>query len=308
MCRNKINFLPKEIVRFDKLENYTTFRIGGKATILFPRTIKEFVFVLSELEKRQISYKVIGNGSNLLADSRRHKTIYVVTTLLHDDFVLDKNRLCVPAGANINQVILFCQNKGLGGLEKLFGIPATVGGMIVMNAGAFKTQIFDHLESIFVYKNGKVFELDAKNVSRGDHKSDLLNSDNIILSATFCLDYCEKQEIMKTIRQISLSRQNSQPKGNSAGCVFKNPEGDSAGRIIDSLGLKGLKVKNATISDVHANFIISDGANSLQVLKLIEKIQNIVYEKTGIWLVPEIEYIGENNDTYRRLSHTFKIQ
>lgn len=308
MCKNKINFLPKEIVRYDKLENYTTFKIGGKATLVTPRSKSEFIYVLDELEKRQIKYKVIGNGSNLLADSKRHKTVYVLTALLNDDFVLDKAFLCVPAGANINQVILFCQNNGLSGLEKLFGIPATVGGMIMMNAGAFKTQIFDHLKSILVYQNGKVFEIEAETISRGTHQTELLHTNITILSATFCLENCEKQEIMKTIRETSLLRTNTQPKGNSAGCVFRNPEGDSAGRIIDSLGLKGSKIKKATISNVHANFIISDGASSLDVLKLIEKTQDTVYDKTGIWLVPEIEYIGENNETYRRLSHTFKIQ
>lgn len=304
MCKKKIGlFLPKQIIKNDRLSNFTTFKIGGRANIICPRTILEFVKTLKVLDGLNVCYKVIGAGSNLLADSKPHKTIYVCTAEIGEDFIINQNQITVSAGANINQVILFCRDNNLSGLENLFGIPATIGGMVVTNAGAFGVNIFDKLVEIKVYKNQKVESVNPAKIKKQNHWTELINSGTVVLSATFELSHKDVESISNNIRAFATRRSQTQPKGNSAGCVFSNPKGESAGRLLDQAGLKGQRVGKAIISDIHANFIISEHANSKDVLQLVLKAQKQVYQKFGIWLVPEIEFIGDKNDINRRLSH-----
>ena len=290
------SLLPKEIVKVCKLSDQTTFRIGGKATIVFPRSEEEFVFCLRTFEENEITYRVLGNGSNILAGSGKHEAIYICPIEIEKKFVLKCNCLKASAGANINEVIMFCQSHGVAGLENLFGIPASVGGMIAMNASAFGCGIYDHISKITVFEKGLVRAIDPKDVLRSNHFSEFLDSKKVIISAEFALDSKDPVALIKRIREVSEKRALKQPKGNSAGCVFRNPEGDFAGRLIDQAGLKGKRVGKAFVSDIHANFIISEGASSNQVEKLIEKIQKTVLKKTGVVLEPEIQIMGEKNE------------
>lgn len=307
MCKRIEALLPKQILKKDRLSNFTTFKVGGRAKIVCPRTEKELVQTLKVLEKHKICYKVIGNGSNILACDKAHKTIFVCTKNVKSEFELDQNFLTVGAGSLISEVVLFCKNHNLSGLEKLFGIPATIGGMIAMNAGAFQTNIFDHLVNIKAFYNGEIVMIYPESVKKKNHFSELINSGVTILSASFELETVCEEEIAKTIRNVFDKRFENQPKGNSAGCVFANPKGDSAGRLIDLAGLKNTKIGNAIVSEKHANFIVSENAKSKDILSLIGLVQKTVFEKFGIWLEPEIEIIGEKHENYGRLSHPQQI-
>lgn len=299
MCKKKnLGIFQKSIIRHAHMRDFTTLKIGGKATILCPRNINEFVDVLEKLERQNLRYKVIGNGSNLLIDSKSHKTIFVCTRNVRE-FEISKNRVFATAGTNINELILFCQKNQLSGLENLFSIPATIGGMIAMNAGSFGSCIFDHLVEIKAFDGQKVVSILPSSVERENHWTELLGKNVTILSAVFELESKSSSEIATTIRNVLKKREKNQPKGNSAGCVFANPENESAGKLIDQAGLKGLRVGNAFVSEKHANFIISKNAKSKHVLKLIKLIQKKVLEKFNVKLKTEIEYIGEDYENYR---------
>lgn len=299
MCKKKnLGIFQKSIIKHARMQNFTTFKIGGKATILCPRSTEELVEVLKKLENQNSRYKVIGNGSNLLVDSKRHKTIFVCTRDIRE-IEISQNRIYATAGTNINELILFCQKNQLSGLENLFSIPATVGGMIAMNAGSFGSCIFDHLVEIKAFDGQKVVSILPGFVERENHWTELLGRNVTILSAVFELENKASSEIAKTIRNVLKKREKSQPKGNSAGCVFANPKNESAGKLIDKAGLKGLRVGNAFVSEKHANFIISENAKSKHVLKLIKLIQKKVLEKFNVKLETEIEFIGEDYENYR---------
>lgn len=293
MSKKLRELLPNEIIKKDYLKNYTTFRIGGRATIIEVRSQSELEETALALSKEGIKFMIVGNGSNLLCSSLPHKKVFIVTALMADEFILEGQRVTVSSGTNINQLIRYAEKHELSGLENLFGIPATVGGMIVMNAGAFGSEVFDHLVSIKVLKDGRVQTLQASMIKRETHCTELLNSGVVVLSATFDLEPKPFEVIDETINRITKQRLEKQPKGNSAGCVFRNPVGDSAGRLIDAAGLKGSKCFRAYVSEKHANFIISNRASSWQVVRLIKRVQSKVYKKFGVRLKPEIEYVGD---------------
>lgn len=307
MCKRIGALLPKQILKRANLSEFTTFRVGGKAKVICPRNEKELVQTLRTLEKNKICYKVIGNGSNLLASDNAHKMVFVCTKNMQSVFDIDKNILTVSAGAFASEVILFCKNHQLSGLENLFGIPATIGGMVAMNAGAFKTNIFDHLRCIKAFYHGEIVIINSESIEKNNHFTELIGSGVTILSATFELEASSEEKIAENIRSVSNQRLEKQPKGNSAGCVFANPEGDSAGRLIDLAGLKNTRIGNAFVSDKHANFIISENARFEDILKLINLVQNTVFDKFGIWLETEIEIIGEKHENHGRLSHPQQI-
>lgn len=299
MCiRKNLYIFPKLIIKKTKLSELTTFRTGGKAFVIYPRNLDEFVFVLKTLEEKKLDFKVIGNGSNLLASDKKFKKIFVCTKQI-SGISICSNKVEVSCGTCISELILFCQKNNLSGLENLFGIPATIGGMVVMNAGAFQANIFDKLSKIKVFQNGEIREIDPSLVKKSNHWSGLLQAHIVVLSVTFELENKSSTEIGETIRKIAKMRAEKQPKGNSAGCVFKNPDGQSAGKLIDLAGLKGTKIGGALVSEKHANFIISNGAKSKDILELVKFVQQKVYEKFEVKLETEIEIIGENHENHR---------
>ena len=241
----------------------------------------------------------MGNGSNLLAPSKKTDLVIVCTRAIDEVTYVRHNTVKATCGTNINKLIMWCANSEISGLESLFGIPATVGGMVVMNAGAFGTSIFDRLKEITVFDDGKVETVKASEIETRHHWSQLLNSGKIVLDATFQLEVDSKENIFARIKEVTALRQHKQPKGHSAGSVFKNPTITAAGKLIEDAGLKGRKVGGAYVSKKHANFIISENATDKQVKKLIKIIQKKVLKKFGINLEREIEYIGEVDENYR---------
>lgn len=305
--REILALLQKFNAKNDNLAKYTTFGIGGKAIVAFPKSQEELTFCLSILKRNNLDFKIIGCGSNLLAPSRKINLIIVCTKEMSFDIKQEGNIVSVSSGVSLGQFIMWCANNGLSGLENLYGIPATIGGAVVMNAGAFNVSIFDKLQSVKIFENGKTLSILARDIKIDYHWTELLNSGKVVLEANFKLENDSQENIFSRLKEIAQKRSEKQPTGKSAGSVFKNPKLAPAGKLIDDAGLKGKRIGNALISTKHANFIISEGASDKQVKKLINLAQKKVYKKYGIKLEREIEYIGEKDENHGRLSYSYKV-
>ena len=278
----------------EPMSKHTTFRIGGPADIWAqPEDEGSLAEILALCRQDGIRVVVVGNGSNLLVkDSGIRSCVINLNTSSFKNIKVDDNLVSVGAGLGLQKLLSALCEKGLSGLEPLAGIPATVGGALAMNAGG-KACIGDLVEDITAIddkgrvvdltKSGPIFRYRGWNLEK-----------YIILRATLRFEKSNAVRIRDTIRQhLSEKIEKQELDKPSAGCVFKNPEGDSAGRLIDASGLKGRKVGGAAVSTKHANFIINAGnAACSDVLKLIDLIRDKVKKDHGIALETEIRVIG----------------
>lgn len=276
------------------LKNYCGYGVGGKVNYFFiPNSLNALVIVQRICNTYNVPYFMLGNGTNVLFGDKGFNGAVIYTAKLND-IVIKSDILQVECGANINAVIDTCIKNGLGGLEKLAGIPATVGGAITMNASAFGVNISNYLQEVTALINGKEQRLNKKECNFGYRNSIFLKKDITILSASFKLKK-ESPCDLDNIRKECLSVRGAiQPKGRSCGSVFRNTKTYSAGKLIDNAGLKGLTIGGAQISNKHANFIITkDGATALDVYLLINKVKEKIKQVYDIELKEEILKIGE---------------
>ncbi len=277
----------------EPLAKYTTFKIGGPADIYVePMNIDELLNLLRYLSEKEISFIVLGNGSNVLISDDGFRGA-VINLEAGFNFVKKKEG-CVVAGAGVKlaKFVDFCIENGFRGVEMLAGIPGTLGGAIIMNAGAYSGEISDYLVDVEVIRNLKLVRLKKEECGFGYRTSNLVN--DIVLQARFKFPSGDVEEMKKIRHEILLKRNKSQPVNfPNAGSIFKNPPGDYAGRLIEEVGLKGVCIGDAQISEKHANFIVNKGnAKAMDVLELIKLAQAKVYEKFGIKLELEIKLIG----------------
>ena len=269
------------------IKDYTTYKLKGKMKLFVPKDISE----LKEILKKE-KCKIIGNGSNLIIDSSYDKTL---VKLKHfDDINICGNIVDVGSGYSLTKLSRQCADNGLSGLEFACGIPGTVGGAIYMNAGAYGHDIFGVLNSITVLdEKMKIIEIHKKDLNSSYRNSLLKFKNYICLKAQFKLTKKEPKIIKKEMINIMEERRKKQPlEYPSAGSVFKNPKGYSAGRLIEESGLKGLSVNDASISKKHANFIINKGtASSEDIIKLISIIKDKIKKDYGIDLELEQEIL-----------------
>lgn len=267
------------------LSEFSTFGIGGPIRLFAEvSTIDEMVEALSLNER----YLIVGKGSNCLFDDQGFDGLVIHNKI---DFCHWEGRE-VTVGSGYSFALLGIQSarKGLSGLEFASGIPATVGGAIFMNAGANGRETAESLKSV-LYFDQSLRTFPREELTFSYRTSSFQKMKGVILSATFALS--ELAEARKNQLQIIEARMKTQPlKDKSAGCVFRNPPGKSAGALIDQAGLKGTAVGGAQVSEIHANFIVNKGsATSEDVLKLIRLVQERVFEHTGVQLEPEIRLI-----------------
>lgn len=274
------------------LKHHTTFRIGGSAKYFIePKDVDDLKLLLHLLKRYKINFLVIGEGSNILASDKGVDG--VVLRLSSPDFkkiIIRENRVEVGAGYLLNKLISQAKKHGLSGPEFLVGIPATVGGALMMNAGAWGKSIADLVEKVNVMDyNSKIRTLNKKKIRFGYRRSGL--EKYIILSVHLKLKKENKALIQNRIKEYFHKRLAAQDLSRpSAGCIFKNPAGDSAGRLIDLCGLKGKKIGSAFVSCKHANFILNLGkARTRDVLKLMALIKKEVKKKFNVTLKPEIK-------------------
>ncbi len=284
------------------LSRYTSLRVGGPVDIMiYPSDVMELQKVICFSQTQAIPYVVIGRGSNLLIKDGGLKGIAIRLSLGFKRIkLLNRSRnhtsVLVEAGVSLNRLLKFCIGRGLSGLEFLSGIPGSIGGALAMNSGAQGRQMKDVTESLaLITPQAEVIERSKEHLNF-EYRKLHLPTGTIILKSQILMKHRSKKIILSEVEKIKKWRRQTQPLNlPSAGSVFKNPIGKSAGQLIEQTGLKGFRVGNAEISEKHANFIVNlGGATAKDILSIMGIIQNRVYQKTGIRLEPEIKIAGEN--------------
>ena len=281
-----------EIEREVPLAEYTTFRIGGPARYLaIPSSVEDLASLLGWAEKEGLPWLLLGGGSNLLVGDGGFPGLVVVTQELMD-IEVDGNRVKAQGGVFLSILASWAMRAGLSGLEPLAGVPGTLGGALLMNAGAYGRSLGDMVEEVEVLLDGSVEMIPARDLEWGYRWSSLRG--HTVLGATLRLVEGDGDRIRREMVKYMRLRRQKQPLDlPSAGSVFKNPPGDKAGRLIEEAGLKGFCLGDAMVSPVHANFIVNVGqARAREVRALIGLIKERVKEKFSILLEEEIVYAG----------------
>ena len=277
------------------LKDHTTYKVGGKAICaVVPNDEDALIILLDYLREKNIKYKVLGNGSNVIFNDSGYNGVIIKLDNFNSLKIIN-NKIIVGAGYSLNKLAIRISRLGFTGLEFAAGIPGTIGGAVYMNAGAYKSDMGYVITSVKVLTpNYKIKVMTNKELDFHYRSSFLQkNKDYICLEATISLIKGNSEEIMELIEERKKRRLETQPlEYPSAGSVFRNPEGDFAGRIIEEIGYKGKSIGGAKVSDKHANFIINNGdATGEDIKKLINEIKDKVKEKYNIELKVEQEFV-----------------
>ena len=293
--QRKIADLMKNLeVRFDEpLANHTSFRIGGPAEVMaFPKTREELSELLKMSAMLDIQPVILGAGTNVLApDQGLAGLVICLKDCLGGMEQTGENTICVMAGVTMTRAAVFAANLGLSGLEFAHGIPGTVGGGVYMNAGAYGGEIKDVCVAVEVMdRSGNIRRLTGEEMGFSYRHSVLEESGDIVISAEFRLIPAPVEEIKGKMKELMGKRSASQPLDlPSAGSAFKRPVGGYAAALIDQAGLKGFTVGGAAISTKHAGFAVNlGGATAADVRSLLAQVSDLVFEKSGIRLEPEV--------------------
>lgn len=294
MFEDTLAYFTDEVSFDEPMKFHTAFGVGGKAEFFCAaRSLYTVNTLITEAKKRKIPYKILGNATNVLVSDSGFNGLIITTKRLNDVF-LNVFEVKAMAGVTIADLLRFCANHGFSGLEALAGIPATVGGAVVMNAGAFGKNISDYVTSVETVINGKIKKYYKHECKFGYRKSRFIGTKEVVTSVSFKFDNGERELIEASVRSFSDIRRKNQPTGRTCGSVFRNPNGFFAGKLIEDAGLKGVSVGGASVSEKHANFIVNDKtATATDVFGLIKKIKETVFDKFGVLLKEEVEYIGD---------------
>lgn len=280
----------------EQLSRHTSWRVGGPVARFYqPADITDLAQFLAELPSQEPIYW-IGLGSNLLVrDGGYRGTVICSSGVLNNIEVLDSWRVYVEAGVACPKVAKIAANHSLGGGEFLCGIPGTMGGALAMNAGAFGGETWDIVESVqTVNRNGKLQQRTQQDYQIG-YRHVVGPQDEWFVSCTLQLQKGNRDESQAKVKALLNKRGASQPTQQAnAGSVFRNPPGDYAARLIEACGLKGTCIGGACVSEKHANFIVNTGtASAADIETLMDKVQQLVQEETGINLQPEVRIVGD---------------
>ena len=279
------------------LDKYTTYKAGGVArAIVYPKNEGQLVALLKLLKSENISYKILGNGSNLLFSDKAYEGVLIRLSEFSEIEFFGNNKVRVGAGFSLIKLCHLVAKKGLTGLEFAAGIPGTVGGGVFMNAGAYKSDMGYVVQEVKVLTpDFKVITLENKEMQFHYRTSFLqTHPEYVCLEVIFRLEKGERAAIEKVMNDRRERRMESQPlEYPSAGSVFRNPEGMFAGKLIEDLGLKGFQIGGAKVSEKHANFIINyDHATSSDIKSLIEYVKERVKQEYHIELKVEQEFVN----------------
>jgi UDP-N-acetylmuramate dehydrogenase len=299
--RKQLGSLLGERLRFTvPLMRYTSFRVGGPAEVFAePDTLTELQALVALLHQESVPYFLLGGGTNILISD---KGIHGVVIKLGEGFDYgrweeqeDTVRVRVGAARPLGRFVREAIAKGYGGVEFAEGIPGSVGGGLLMNAGAFGGELSRVVVAISgICPDGTLVCLPGEKL-RFAYRRTALPPRLIVTEIEFRVQRQPQEVLTATIREAQSKRQQTQPHGYpNAGSIFKNPPGTYAGRLIEAAGLKGLIHGGAQVSERHANFIVNTGgASATEVRQLMEQIQQIVWQKNHIWLEPEVRLVGE---------------
>ncbi len=283
--------LSVELRRGASLAELTSLGIGGSTDLLRIGTHESIPGLLNLLDSRGVAHRFLGGGSNLLVGDGELPWVVLQLASPDPDVVLEGNFAQVDAAADLGRTVTYCAKHDLGGMEGLIGVPGTVGGALRMNAGAYGMQIGSYVREVKLYRAAtrQIEILRGEQISF-EYRHTSFAPDDMMLAVKLELPSKAYREILQGIRICNEKRRSSQPLGQkSAGCIFKNPPGASAGRMIDELGLKGLSVGDARVTDRHANFFVNAGqASAKDMLTLIADVRERVRSAFRVELENEV--------------------
>ena len=284
-----------EIREHELMSEHTTFRVGGAVRVMmFPKTEKRAIELCELCRETSIIPFVMGNGSNLLVTDKEINRSVINTSMLKTVEIDDCLCIKASAGTKLSTIATFALANSLAGMEFAHGIPGTLGGAVVMNAGAYGRELKDVLctTTAFCSKTG-LYEITNEQHEFGYRHSRFVGSDDVIISSTISLKKDDKNEILQRMDELSAKRKASQPLDRpSAGSTFKRPKSGYAAELIDKAGLKGYSIGGAEVSAKHAGFIINRGnATFDDIMRLINHVQETVQKEFGIILEPEVKII-----------------
>lgn len=271
----------------------TSLGIGGTTDLLLIRRHRHIPQLMRLLQSEQVPHRFLGGGTNVLVRDGELPWVVLQLAPTEPSIRIEGNCAQVDAAADLGRTVTLCAKADLGGMEGLIGVPGTVGGALRMNAGAYGTQIGSFVRELEVYReaSGAIERLRGAEI-RFDYRHTSFAAGDIMLAVKLELPSKPYREILEGIRVCNQKRRSSQPLNQkSAGCIFKNPPGMSAGRMIDELGLKGYRIGEAMVSDRHANFFINTGAASCaDMLRLVDYVRERVRQAHGVELENEVYF------------------
>ena len=293
-----VKVISKEKVLIDEpMKKHTTFRIGGQADYFtIPATKEEVKAVVDICKELQVSYYILGNGSNLLVSDEGYRGVIIQLYKEMSEIKVDGNRIYAQAGASLAKIANAALEAELTGFEFAAGIPGTIGGACVMNAGAYGGEMKDVLVEVTVLtQDGEMLVLSNSELELGYRTSIIAKKDYIVLEAVIELNPGKTEDIKAVMDDLREKRVSKQPlEYPSAGSTFKRPEGYFAGKLIQDAGLRGFKVGGAQVSEKHCGFVINAGdATAHDVDELMKQVSAKVEEQFGVTLEPEVKRLGE---------------
>jgi UDP-N-acetylmuramate dehydrogenase len=277
----------------EPLAKYTSMKVGGPADYYFePSNKADVISLVHYLRQQGFPYLILGRGSNLLVSDEGFRGAIINVEEGLSDVRMDGDRVVAEAGAKISKFVEFCIQHELAGVEMLAGIPGTIGGAVVMNAGAHGAEISNYLVDVEVLRGNDVLVV-AKADAQFAYRTSAFVHD-VVLEASFKLPAGNKEELIRRRSEFLRERNLKQPTNlPNTGSMFKNPRGNFAARLIEQAGLKGKRVGDAQISTKHANFIVNLGnARASDIMTLIDLAQRTVHQNTGILMELEVKLVG----------------
>ena len=280
----------------EPMKKHTTFRVGGSADVLVQPDETALAAVLGLCRQYHVPYSFIGNGSNLLVGDKGIRGVVIEMTEPMGNIEVDGTKITAQAGAMLSKIANTAASNGLGGMEFAAGIPGSVGGAVVMNAGAYGGEMKDIIEKVYVLdENGAQLELDRDALDLGYRHSCIPEKKYIVTKVVLELVPRNEAEIRSEMKELNEKRAEKQPlQYPSAGSTFKRPEGYFAGKLIMDAGLRGYQVGGAQVSEKHCGFVINKGdATAADICQLMRDVSDKVQAQFGVVLEPEVKMIGE---------------
>ena len=287
----------EQILEEEPMKKHTTFRIGGPAEyLILPQTTEEIADVIKLCRQEEIPWYIVGNGSNLLVADEGVRGVVIQLLRNFNQIQVEGCQIRMQAGAQNAAVAKRALDASLTGFEFAAGIPGTIGGAVVMNAGAYGGEMKDILKEVTVLDpNGMIRTIPAEELELGYRTSIIARKGYVVLEAVIVLKAGDPKEIKAAMDELKEKRVTKQPlEYPSAGSTFKRPEGYFAGKLIMDAGLRGFSVGGAQISEKHCGFVINkDNATAKDVTELMDETKKIVMEKFGVALEPEVKRLGQ---------------
>ncbi|MDE6388126.1 MAG: UDP-N-acetylmuramate dehydrogenase [Lachnospiraceae bacterium] len=290
--------IPRERILFNEpMSKHTTFRVGGEAECFITiQDEEELVKLIPYLNRIEQDYFILGNGSNLLVGDKGYRGIVLKFGEHMEQIQVEGTRVTAKAGALLSQVAVAAKESSLTGLEFAAGIPGSIGGGVVMNAGAYDGEMKMVVESVRgMDSNGEILTLDNDTMEFGYRTSAIKYRPIVVLEVVLRLAEGEKDQIAARMEELAQLRRSKQPlEYPSAGSTFKRPEGHYAGKLIMDAGMRGYRIGGAQVSDKHCGFIVNTGkATAADIREVIEEVQERVKERFHVSLEPEVVFLGD---------------